>query len=225
MAATALLAVKPFETLAHSMAPVTGYSANNKVVLLHTGNNNNKADRLAVQQVTDLKKNTGNVLLLNAGKETQKNIAALEYDASLHLNNSVLNNAGNYKIVYKGDIKVGIITAGTDTMTGTNTLSAYLKKDKGCQLVVVLSQLGYKNDSGNDDLELARGSAYIDIIIGGHSSNFCASPVIAHNRWNEEVIIHSAADNGFALGNIEIGFDRNHNKRSVDFNNLLSRVN
>ena len=49
-------------------------------------------------------------------------------------------------------------------------------------------------------------------------------PVITHNSNQAEVIIHSASDNGFGLANIEVCFDRNNKKHSIDFNNLLKRL-
>jgi len=229
LASTALLIAKPFESLANATAPITGFTLNNnKVVLAHTCSANNAVNELSVKQLTQLKRNTGNVLLLNAGTAKDSNISNLAYDASLHLNNSVSESMGNYKIIYKADVKIGIITANVESgnvITESNALATYLKEEKNCKLVICLSQLGYKNKNTIDDRTLANASTDIDIIIGGNHSNFSKMPVVAHNSKQEEVIIHSATDNGFALGNIEIGFDKDQNKSSIDFNNFLDRVN
>ncbi len=85
--------------------------------------------------------------------------------------------------------------------------------------------LGFKNKKGLDDRTLAERSTHIDIIIGNHAKNHSPFPVVARNREREEVIIHSAADNGFGLGNIEVEFDeRTSAKRSLAINNLLTRL-
>lgn len=226
LASVGMLVAKPFNSFAKNLAPITGYTfAQNSVVLAHICSNCT-ADAIAVQQVAAMKKNIGNVLLVHAGKETNKRISLLPYDASLHLNNSILNSIGNYKVVYKADVKIGIITAITtdDVIASSNTLASYLKKEKSCHLVVCLSQLGYRNKSGADDLKLAEASQHIDVIVSGHARNFSALPVIARNSKREEVIIHSATDNGFALGSIEIAFAKDQTKRSVNINNLLTRI-
>ncbi|MBL0145736.1 MAG: hypothetical protein IPP48_08220 [Chitinophagaceae bacterium] len=140
--------------------------------------------------------------------------------------NTTLTNE-SYRIVYKGDIKVGVIKAlagEKNTVQRINTLSAYLKKEKDCQLVVCLSQLGFKNKVVLDDIKLAQQSTNVDVIIGGHLSNFSAYPFVAQNTNKAEVIIQSATDNGFALGNIEIEFDNTLAKKSIAINNLLTRI-
>jgi 5'-nucleotidase len=104
-----------------------------------------------------------------------------------------------------------------------NTLSAYLKKEKNCAVVVCLSQLGYKNKNMPDDIMLAERSTHLDIIIGGHADNFHSHPIIALNSKNGEVIIHSAAGDVTAFGKIEIDFDGQGRKKSVHLFNKLSK--
>ena len=103
-------------------------------------------------------------------------------------------------------------------------LSAYLKKEKNCSVVVCLSQLGYRNKNTPDDITLAKKSTHIDIIIGGHANNFQVNPVIALNNSNCEVIIHAAAGDPTAVGKIEIDFDEKGQKKYVSFTNQLSKA-
>jgi len=143
-----------------------------------------------------------------------------------------------YKIVQKGNIKIGIIGAGID-MKGLvastvsdnvrhkdpvkylTAVATMLKQDKKCQLVICLSHLGYRNKNRMDDLTLAVQSKNIDVIIGAHSHTFMSAPVIAMNREQHEVIINHAGYGGIVLGNMNISFDDDGNKSKVDFNNLM----
>jgi hypothetical protein len=228
MASVALLTAKPFTALANTLAPVTGFSINsNKIILLHTGNYNPGNQYLAVQQITQLKKSTGNMVLLHAGNPVNENSGGLHFDSVLHPANCASVSANNYKIIYKDKIKIGIITAATgekDTLHKTGALSVFLKKDKNCDLVICLSKLGFKNKTAVDDITLAENSTALDIIIGGHATNYTQHAVTAQNKNRHEVIIHSAANTGFALGNIEVGFDDAGNKNSIALNNLLTRI-
>jgi hypothetical protein len=227
MATTALLTAKPLKTLATALGPVTGFTINdNKVVLVHTGNYNVIDKMQTVQHIAELKKTTGNVVLLHAAHAVENNAAMLKYDALMNTaeNFSVTDN--NYKIIYKGNIKIGIITADAGLQGITehiNILSSRLKKEKNCQVIICLSHLGFKNKSSVDDLQLAEKSTDLDIIIGGHAENFSVNPVIAQNSKRAEVIIHADSGNGFDFGNIEITFDEKQNKRSISINNLTAR--
>ena len=228
MASVALLTAKPFTTLANTLAPVTGFSVNsNKIVLLHTGNYNPGNQSLAVQQISRIKKNTGNLVLLHAGNAVRENAENIHFDSVLKPANCASVSANNYKIIYKDKIKIGIITAAAaekNTVNKTLALAVYLKEEKNCDLVICLSKLGYKNKTAADDIQLAENSTALDIIIGGHPSNYTLHAVTAQNKNRHEVIIHSAADAGFALGNIEVGFDVAGNKNSIALNNLLTRI-
>lgn len=206
MATAAFMALKPFTTFANtSVASLFGFGNNNRLVLLHTGNNS-KYLSYAEEKIALLKNRNHNLLLV-------------KYD-SRELPGS------SYEIVIKNNIKTGIIKVGaTDNISSINDMAAFLKKEKSCQLVICYSDLGFKNKSGLDDLTVAEKSTYIDIIIGNHASNHTPNPVVARNSKRGEVIIHHASDNGFGLGNIEVEFDdRTNAKRSVAINNLLTRL-
>lgn len=214
MATAALLTAKPFTTLANCISPITGFRINNNsLVLAHTGNTTSSTSNEILQHITKLKNSHANLIMLHAGSTAP----ALQpvYDASLHSGENFSVLANNHKIIYKGDIKTGIITADSKSVSveSINTLAQYLKKEKNCHLVVCLSQLGYKSKSGLNDLALAAASTHLDVIIGGHTSNFCTRPFIAQNKNKEEVIINHAATNSLAFRKIEIGFD-NHGRRS-----------
>ena len=216
MAATAMLAMKPFTSMANSLGPVTGLRINsNSLVLAHTGNNLGNSNAQFLHNIANLKNNYSNLLMLHAGNKVAVPNAA--YDASMHANAANVVAPTDYRIVYKGNIKTGIISAEKASADSINALAVYLKKEKNCHLVVCLSQLGYKSASGLNDLSLAASSTHLDIIIGGHAGNFCSSPVIARNQNKQEVIINHAATNGLALRKIEINFDTAGRKNLIAF--------
>lgn len=208
LAAAAFTALKPLNSFAKTpIATALGLTVNDlKVVLIHGGSTSRYAD-YASQKISSLKKSGNNLLVLAPGE---------------------INTPGseNYQIVYRGDIKTGIIKATErDTVHSINDLASYLKNEQKCQLAVCISPFGYKNKEGLDDVTLAEKSVNLDIIIGNHTSNHSPFPVVTCNSKKEEVIIHSAMENGFGLGNIEIEFDKKTSaKRSVAFNNLLKRL-
>lgn len=213
MAATAVLAIKPFNAIGKATSPFTGFSGNSHhLVFLHTAGNHSKA----IPYINDIKKNSSNTIILPAGKTTEDDTGKLPHDIPV--------NSGDYTIIYKGGIKTGVVRAGAndpDVINRINTISTHLKKERNCELVVCLSQLGYKNKNKIDDTSLASSSTHLDIIIGGHSDNYHSHPVIALNHNKEEVIIHSAAGNHKAVGKIEIGFDEKGRKRQVGINNSM----
>ena len=220
MATTALLAAKPFKAIAGASSPITGFGTNNRVIFLHTSDLHDATPHQLISHIAELKSSTGNVVLLNASNNVAGNVAALNYDASISQSNAVSATANNYRIIYKGNIKIGVITAtagDTGLFSNVNTLASYLKKEKYCHLVVCLSQLGYKNKNTMDDLNLAAASSNLDIIIGGDAKNFQSHPVIALNSKKEEVIIHSASGDPFACGIIKIDFDGQGRKKHIGF--------
>lgn len=216
MASTALLLTKPFETLANRLSPLTGVSIDqNKILLVHTSDLAGSTG-LAASQLDAVKRNNANVLLLNAGETKEPN----GFDASLHHCNEIIDS---YKIIYKGDIKIGIIGVQgntNDPVAHVNNVAAYLKKDKSCNLVVCLSQLGFKNKSAIDDISLASLTEHVDVIISGHQTNYAKNPMILHNLKQEEVIVHSSSGKDFVFGNIELSFDNRRKKRHIDFDTL-----
>lgn len=227
LATTAMLALNPFTNIARAASTFSMFSGSyGKLVFLHTANLNPYSDYKAIQYIKDIKNNNANAILLKAGQDIQNETGPLTYDASIKGGNELSAITGDYKIITKGNIKTGLISAKPgdgDVIQKINTLSAYLKKEKNCTVVVCLSQLGYKNKNAADDITLANQSTHLDIIIGGHADNFQPLPVIALNRNNGEVIIHSASGDSFAIGNIEIDFDERGRKKHINFINKLSK--
>jgi hypothetical protein len=195
------------------------------LVFLHTANISHSFDYGVIQKIKKLKNNNANAILLKAGQSVRDETGQLTYDVSVQGSNDHSAITGDYKIINKGNLRTGIISAKpgeSDIIEKINTLSAFLKKEKSCHIVVCISSLGYKNKNAPDDLTLAGKSAHLDMIIGGHAKNFHKHPVIALNSKKEEVIIHSASGDPTGFGSIEFDFDGQRQKKNIRLNNHLS---
>ncbi len=223
LASAALLAIKPFKTISGSsqLQSLTGFSVNeNKVVVAHTSDVGNANVTHTQQVLSEMKSTTGNLLLLHAGHHAADKATRYTYDASMKNTKTAASASGSYQIVYKGNYKIGIITADcheSDLISKINRLSGYLKNERDCHLVVCLSQLGYKNNSSVDDRTLAEQSSNLDLIVGGQNDNHSKHPVIVLNKNSEEVIINHSAANNFYIGQIHLGFNDAGKKMNVSF--------
>jgi len=100
-----------------------------------------------------------------------------------------------YTIIRRGGMKIGLVGALTDvsrvvsretadrmpkfdTQEVVNKWAKFLKEEKKCDLVILLSHLGY--DGGDSDVALAPQLENVDIIVGGHSHTFLDAMDTAH---------------------------------------------
>ena len=128
-----------------------------------------------------------------------------------------------YVIVKRGGFKIGIIGATVrlrgmvsaqniegiemlNTIDEVNRWAAYLKKQKRCDLVILLSHLGF--DGGNlenpSDQIVAANSRNIDFIIGGHSHTFIKHPAEVENLDGVIVPVVQAGCKGIEVGELKI---------------------
>ena len=217
MAATALLVAKPYKTIAGISGPVNGFGDANAVVFLHTGNTGCVH---AEKHISAIQQQYANIVLLHSGNTIPAKQHQLNYDLAPGSDHNNSSNPGGYKIIYKGDFKIGVIHAGpaeNNSISKINALSARLKKEQNCKLVVCLSPLGCRNKNGIDDISLAEQSAHIDIIIGSHEKNYWDQPLIAINQNQQEVVINYSASNAQDIGKIAIGFNRKGQKNNIAF--------
>lgn len=130
-----------------------------------------------------------------------------------------------YTIVEKGGRKIGIIGVLLDLrgyvsessreglkyknpIPVVNRYARRLKKREGCDLVIVLSHLGYTGGSKErpTDTEVAKYTRNVDLIIGGHSHTFLEKPTVVKNSAGEDVIINQTGATGVYMGRIDINF-------------------
>lgn len=93
---------------------------------------------------------------------------------------------------------------------------------KGCDLVVAVTHIGYDVLNKVDDVELARASKDIDIIIGGHSHTFVdpstpdKTPYWIRNAAGREVLVAQTGKYGRNVGYIKLDL-ANFDNRNIDY--------
>ncbi|AMO19945.1 bifunctional metallophosphatase/5'-nucleotidase [Flavobacterium columnare] len=136
-----------------------------------------------------------------------------------------------YKIFEKAGIKIGIFGLGVelyglvdpryyketkylDPVEIANDITKKLKEVEKCDLIICLSHLGfeYKNEPERiSDINLAKKTKNIDLIIGGHTHTFLDKPVIERNLDDKEVLINQVGAYGINLGRIDFYIDDQKN--------------
>lgn len=131
-----------------------------------------------------------------------------------------------YKIFRKGKLKIGVTGVGIqpkglvpDNLAGNtvyqdpveqlNKTAAFLRKDKGCDMVICLSHLGFQykeNPNRICDLILAKETDNVDLIIGGHTHTFLDEPSLVKNKNGSDVVINQVGWAGLILGRLDYDF-------------------
>ena len=119
-----------------------------------------------------------------------------------------------YTIVYKAGRKIGIIGLVSDLASNvayeissslvqydaaevTNRYAELLKKQEKCDLVILLSHLGYFADK-----KIVEETEYVDIIIGGHSHTFLDEIDYEENAHDREIPIITDGCWGYSVGEL-----------------------
>ncbi|SEA09169.1 bifunctional metallophosphatase/5'-nucleotidase [Bizionia paragorgiae] len=137
-----------------------------------------------------------------------------------------------YKVYHKDGIKIGIFGLGIkleglvdkkmyketvhlDAIETTQEMTRILKTEEHCDLIICLSHMGYyyKNSPNKiSDLNLAKSTKDIDLIIGGHTHTFLPKPTVAQNSEGKNVLVNQVGCFGINLGRIDFYFDNDKNK-------------
>ena len=155
--------------------------------------------------------------------------------ANYNFKNTVLDtHVKPYKIIYKDRIKIGIFGLGIeleglvgkknyketkylDPVEISQDITNELKNVQQCDLIICLSHLGYyykNNPNKISDLNLAKATKNIDLIIGGHTHTFLPKPTIVKNSEDKNVLVNQVGCYGVNLGRIDFYFDENQEKTS-----------
>lgn len=147
--------------------------------------------------------------------------------ANYDFSETILNGeTKRYEIFQKGDLKIGVFGVGIelnglvtetnyektkylDPISTANSVAKELKQ-KGCDLVICLSHLGYDYPDSTkiSDRKLAQKSNNIDIILGGHTHTFLDKPTIEKNKKVKNVLINQVGYAGLYLGRIDIDVEK-----------------
>ena len=146
-----------------------------------------------------------------------------------------------YKIFKKDGIKGGLFGVGIelDGLVGkkqyqeTKYLNPveiaqhyadFLRKEKGCDLVICLSHIGfdYRDDADKiSDKKLAAQTDNIDLILGGHTHTFLPEPQSFTNKSGKNVLVNQVGWAGLLLGRIDFYFDKNKSLQNISWNNQV----
>lgn len=136
-----------------------------------------------------------------------------------------------YKIFRARGLKIGVFGIGIklqglvdpmlfketvyqDPIEITQDMSTFLKQEENCDLVICLSHLGYyykKNPEMISDLNLARKTKDIDLIIGGHTHTFLKKPTVVKNIDDKNLLVNQVGCWGVNMGKIDFIFDNKKN--------------
>ena len=138
-----------------------------------------------------------------------------------------------YKIFKKQGIKIGIFGLGIelsglvdkknygdivyqDPIAKANEMASLLKNEKGCDLVICLSHLGYKyTENKVSDRILAQSTRNIDLIIGGHTHTFMKVPEEIMNLDGKATTINQVGFAGINLGRLDFHFHPDTGKKKM----------
>ncbi|MBW6479622.1 MAG: metallophosphatase [Bacteroidales bacterium] len=141
-----------------------------------------------------------------------------------------------YKILYRGNLKIGIYGLGIELegLVGRNLygntvyhdpikvaqrMEMILKEEHHCDLVLCLSHLGYKYETGKvSDVVIAGKTRYTDIILGGHTHTLLDPPAQIENAAGKIVYIGQTGYAGVRLGRMDLYFNKNSGKIFVESN-------
>ena len=101
------------------------------------------------------------------------------------------------------DAKIAAQLKFQDPIASTQRYADYLKNEKGCDLVIALSHLGYDGPYNSDEA-LAKGTRNIDMIVGGHSHTKLNDKSVFTNLDGKDVIVVTDWKWGLRVGRLEI---------------------
>ncbi len=131
-----------------------------------------------------------------------------------------------YRVFVKDGIRIGVFGIGIqldglvnqrlfketkhlDPIEITQDMTRILRENESCDLVICLSHLGYdyNNKEAMSDLNLAKSTSNIDLIIGGHTHTFLDKPTLAQNKDGNIVLINQVGWGGINLGRVDFHLD------------------
>ncbi len=149
----------------------------------------------------------------------QFDILSANYD----LKNTIMDGLTKpYKVYIKDNVRIGVFGLGIklsglvnkrmyketiylDPIEIAQDMTKTLRDQEHCDIVICLSHLGYdyRNKEVISDLNLAKATSGIDLIIGGHTHTFLEKPTIAQNKKGKFVLVNQVGWGGIQLGRID----------------------
>lgn len=99
-----------------------------------------------------------------------------------------------------------------DIYKAANSTAWSLRHNEKADLVVAITHIGYDDPALPDDIDLARSSEDIDIIIGGHSHTKVSpdddsTPYLIKNKNGRDVVVAQTGARGESIGEIVVRLD------------------
>jgi 5'-nucleotidase len=139
-----------------------------------------------------------------------------------------------HKIFMKDGIKIGVFGLGIelqglvekrmygntiylDPVVKAAEASHYLKMEEKCDLVICLSHLGFSAKGKQiNDVDLAKQSKNIDVILGAHTHTFLDKPAEYENSDGKKILVAQVGWAGIRLGRIDYVFERKSGKKAAE---------
>ena len=151
--------------------------------------------------------------------------------ANYDFSNTVMDSHTKpYSVFVKDGVRIGVFGLGIqldglvnkrmfketkylDPIEIATDITATLRMQERCDLVICLSHLGYEysNKERVSDLVLAKKTSGIDLIIGGHTHTFLDKPTIVQNKDEAFVLVNQVGWGGVNLGRIDFYLDARKN--------------
>ena len=135
-------------------------------------------------------------------------------------NNELREKVKKYHIISVGNQKVGITGVGPkiaavnfeNPHTALKRITTFLKNEEKVDVVICLSHLPYKSNSGElDNFKLASLSENVDFIMGGHFGNYINGNLILKNISGKDVTLCGGGMDGLVIGELEIELTESKN--------------
>lgn len=144
----------------------------------------------------------------------------------------------SHQIFEKGELRVGVFGLGIklaglvpaalygqtrhlDPIKIANETARHLTREEKCDYVICLSHLGFRSEKRIADLDLAKATKNIDLIIGGHSHTFLDKPEVLENAKGKKVLINQVGWGGILLGRLDVYFEKKNKLKCADCDNVL----
>ena len=94
-----------------------------------------------------------------------------------------------------------------DAFKAANSTAWHLKHNERVDAVIAVTHIGFDGAPGPRDIDLAKQSEDIDIIIGGHSHTRLDKPAVVKNAVGRDVLITQTGSRGATIGEVTIDLD------------------
>ncbi len=121
-----------------------------------------------------------------------------------------------YKIFHRAGLKIGVFGIGVELKglvspsncngvqykdpIKTAQQTTNLLRSEGCNCIIALTHIGLEGTTGVNDIQLAKSTSGIDLILGGHSHTFLEKPIFVKNKTNHDVPINQVGYGGINVG-------------------------